>query len=97
MSTTKTKATITVTLTDLENLIRRIVREELARARRAAATSILSDWSQEGPEDAEGDNELLTQALATLKEYEENPAGWKSMDEFEAELARSEAAGELPS
>jgi hypothetical protein len=97
MSATMTQATITISLTDLENLIRRVVREELSRLPRMAALSILDDWSQEGPDDPKGDKELLTEALTMIEEYEKHPEGWKTLEEFEAELAQAEAARELPS
>ena len=101
MSATMTQATITISLTDLENLIRRVVREvvreELSRLPRTAAPSILDDWSQEGPDDPKGDKELLTEALTMIEEYEKHPEGWKTLEEFEAELAQAESAHELPS
>ena len=50
-----TQAAITISLADLENLIRRVVREvmqeELSHLPRAPVASILDDWSQEGPDD----------------------------------------------
>ncbi len=44
------------------------------------------------------DNEILRQALTDLKTLASGnrPAGWKSWDEFEAELDSQEAEGELP-
>jgi hypothetical protein len=97
MSTNVTEAAITISLTDLENLIRRVVREELTRLSHASALSILDDWSHEGPDDPAGDEELLTEALTMIEQYEKNPEGWKTLEEFEAKLARAEAAHELPS
>jgi hypothetical protein len=97
MKSTKTQATITISLADLEAMMRRVVREELARLLRAPSRDILNDWSQEGPEDLEGDEHLLRDALELIKRYGENPVGWKTLEEFEAELAQAEAAHELPS
>jgi predicted house-cleaning NTP pyrophosphatase (Maf/HAM1 superfamily) len=98
MSATMTQATITIGLTDLEDLIHRTVqeavREELVRLLRTPDRSILEYWEHEGPEDPAGDEELLAEALAMIQQYEENPEGWKTLEEFEAELA--EAAHELP-
>ncbi len=91
-----TATVIVMTPTELENLIRRVVREELAHAPHAAATSILDDWSQEGPDDPEGDEQLLQEALAVLEEYGDKPEAWMKWEEFEKELDRAEAAGELP-
>jgi len=98
MSATMTQATITIGLTDLEDLIHRTVqeavREELVRLLRTPDRSILEYWEHEGPEDPAGDEELLAEALAMIQQYEENPEGWKTLEEFEAELA--EAAHGLP-
>jgi len=54
-----------------------------------------SDWEHEGPDDPAGDAELLKEALTMIEQYAKNPAGWKTLEEFEAELA--EAGHELPS
>jgi len=94
------KATITIGLADLENLIRRVVkeavREELARALRRPSRTILEYREHEGPDDPAGDEALLQDALALIERYEKNPQGWKTLEEFEAELAQAEAAHELP-
>jgi len=39
-----------------------------------------------------GDEELLAETLILIQQYEQNPEGWKALEEFEAELERSEAA-----
>lgn len=96
MSATTTEAAITISLTDLENLIRRVVREELTRLLRTPDRAILEYWEHEGPDGLAGDEQLLADALAMIKQYEENPEGWKTLEEFEAELAQAEAAHELP-
>ena len=81
---------------DLENLIRRVVREELIRLLRTPVREILEDWEQEGPDDSAEDELLLGEALATLHAYADKPEAWLSWEEFEAELDRAESAGELP-
>jgi len=91
MSATTNRTTI-----ELESIIRRIVREELVRLLRTPAQSLLEDWRQEGPEDPEGDETALAEALAVLREYEDKPDAWISWEEFEAELDKAEATGELP-
>lgn len=96
MSGATTKGMITIGLTDLENLMRRVVREEFMRLFRKSTPSILDDWSQEGPDDAAGDEALLNDALAVLEQHEDNPSAWMTWEDFKAELARAEAAGELP-
>jgi hypothetical protein len=85
-----------ITPEELETLVRRVVREEIRRVLQRPVRSILDDWKQEGPEDPEGDALLLREALGGLREYEDKPDAWMSWDDFEAELDRAEAAGELP-
>jgi hypothetical protein len=98
MSATPTEAAIVISLTDLENLLRRVVREavreEIARLLRRP-TSVLDDWRHEGPDDPEGDEELLVGALALLEQYKDDPDAWMSWEEFKAELASTEITGEL--
>ena len=85
-----------ITPEELEKLVRRVVREEISRVLEQPVRSIHDDWKQEGPNDPEGDALLLREALAVLREYEDKPDAWMSWDDFEAELDRAEAAGELP-
>ncbi len=84
------KATITVSLSDLENLIQRVVKEvvrdELVRALRTPSRAVLDYWEHEGPNDPAGDKELLEDALAIVQRYEKSKEGWKTLDEFEAEF-----------
>jgi hypothetical protein len=94
MSTTPTEPVVSMTRSELETLIRRVVREELARALRPV--NPVDDWSHEGPDDPAGDEILAREALAQLEEIKKNPSQLKSWEEFEVELARAEAAGELP-
>ncbi len=65
-------------------------------------TAVLLDWATwksivEQLEDNE-DNEILRAAMADIQTLarHERPTGWKSWEEFEAELDAQEAAGELP-
>ena len=91
-----TATVIVMTPGELENLIRRVVREELSHAPQTAPASILDDWSQEGPDDPEGDEQLAQEALAILEEYRDRPEAWIKWEDLKKELARAEAAGELP-
>lgn len=77
---------------DLESLIRRVVREEFARVLRKPDRAILDYWEHEGAEDPEGDAQLLAEALALVEQYQKNPQGWITLEEFEAELERPENA-----
>ncbi len=76
---------------ELENLIRRIVREELARLLRSPVRSVLDDWRHEGPEDPEGDEQLAADALALLEKYENTPEAWMNWEDFKAELGGAQA------
>ena len=81
---------------ELEGLVRRVVREELSRLLREQVRSILEGAEHEGPENPAEDEMLLKDALAVLEEYGDKPESWMNWEEFEAELDRAEAAGELP-
>jgi hypothetical protein len=91
----KKRTILSFTPEELEKLMRRVVREEISRLLHQPARSILDDWKQEGPDDPEGDAVLLGEALAVLREYGDKPDAWMSWENFEAELDRAEAAGEL--
>ena len=95
MNTNATQTVIPISPTDLESLIRRVVREELGRLVHKSPYSILDDPAQEGPEDPAGDEILLNEALAILQQYDDQPDAWMSWEELELELDRAEAAGEL--
>ena len=100
MSTQTNKATITISLTELEAIIRRVVQEavheELMRLLRKRTPSPVDDWEHEGLDDPQGDEELLTEALAMSERYRESKAGWKGWEDFKEELKAAEVAGELP-
>ena len=100
MANATTGAAVVINPTDLEHLIRRTVKEavheEFARLLRTPNPSLLEYWVHEGPDDPAGDEQLLAEALAAIKQYETNPEGWKTLEEFEAELDETETAHELP-
>ncbi len=96
MSTTAIQTTISLSPQALEQLIRQALRDELAQLLRMPLRSILEDRRQEGPKDPAGDQLLLADALAVLQQYKDRPEAWKNWEEFEAELDKAEAAGELP-
>jgi hypothetical protein len=70
---------------ELEALIRRLIREELGG---------LLERAQEEIE--EEDEILAREGLAILAADRERPEAWMSWEDAKAELARAEAAGELP-
>ena len=58
--------------------------------------SILHDWQHEGPQDPAADQALLEEALELSQQYRDAPDERRSLEDFRQELARAEAAGELP-
>jgi len=87
---------LSLNLPDLESLIRRVVREEVMHILRKPNRAVVEYWEHEGPDDPVGDQHLLTDALALLQKYETNREGWKTLEQFEAELAEAEVRNELP-
>jgi len=97
---TNPQATITISLAELEALIRRVVHEavheEFSHLLRRLHPSILEDWEQEGPGDPAGDAKLLAKALTMSQEYDKSQKDWKDWQDFKSELKSAEDAGELP-
>lgn len=89
-----------LSLAEIENLIRRVVREtiheEFARVLRRPTSSPAEDWFHEGPDDPAGDLQLLAEASDVSEHYRTNSDEWMDWDTFKAALAAAEAAGELP-
>ncbi|NUO83571.1 hypothetical protein HUU05_26145 [candidate division KSB1 bacterium] len=96
MIDTTPSTNISVNPFDLESLIRRVVREEVMHLLRKPNRAVVEYWEHEGPDDPAGDQQLLNDALALLQKYETNREGWKTLEEFEAELAEAEVKDELP-
>lgn len=96
MSLVSNLPSVTTNPSELESLIRRIVRQELRSLLSSSRGSLLADLNQEGPEDPLGDEELLGEALVVLEQYGNAPDEWMSWEDFEFQLAAAEAAGELP-
>jgi hypothetical protein len=59
-------------------------------------SSLVDDWTHEGPDDPEGDRLLLAEALAESERYRAHPQEHMDWEAFKAELRQAEAAGELP-
>jgi hypothetical protein len=99
MSAPTSEPTITISLGNLEALIRRVVQgavhQELTRMLVTPSRALLDYWEHEGPDDPAGDEALLQEALVLVERYEENREGWKTLEEFEAELTHSENLHEL--
>ena len=100
MSSATPQFTTNLSLTEMEALIRRVVREavheEFARLLRQAPASIVENWDHEGADDHAGDQVLLADALTAHEQYRTNPEEWQNWEAFKAELKAAEAAGELP-
>lgn len=96
MSSDQDQIVITLSRDELEALLRRVVREELTRLLKAQPLSPLDDWSHEGPDDPGGDAALLAEALAQIERERTGPTPHIDWETARAELARAEAAGELP-
>jgi hypothetical protein len=96
----KPDPTVTINLTDLESLIRRVVqqtvRDEFAHLLRKPDRLVLEYWEHEGPDDPGGDEKLLAEALEMISQHEKDTTGWKTLEEFEEELAQAEVAHVLP-
>ncbi len=58
--------------------------------------SILHDWQHQGPEDPAADEALLEEALELSRQFSDAPEELLGLEDFRLEVARAEAAGELP-
>lgn len=100
MEITASETTVTIRPSEFESLIRRVVKEavqeEFTRLFRVPNRSLLEYLIHEGPNDSEGDEQLLAEALSMIQQYQVNREGWKTLEEFEAELAEAGTANELP-
>lgn len=91
MSTISPTASITLSFSDFELLVRRVVheavRDEFERYFQTLDRAGLEYLTHEGPDDPKGDAELLAEALDVLDAYRHDPSGWVTLEELEAELA----------
>jgi uncharacterized protein YuzE len=65
----------------------------LAGEMQTAGIAELEYQLHEGPDDAAGDEELLAEALEMLRAYKRDKSGWKSLEDFEAELSQKQLRG----
>ena len=100
MSVASPQFSTTLSLSEMEALIRRAVKEavheEFARVLRQASVSVVENWTHEGPSDPADDQLLLAEALAECERYRTDPEVWMDWDAFKAELRAAEAGGESP-
>ena len=89
MSVGSPQFSTTLSLSEMEELIRRAVKEavheEFARILRQPAASVTEDWTHEGPDDPAADQSLLAEALAEHEHYRTNPETWIDWDAFRAQ------------
>ena len=99
MSVGSPQISTTLSLAEMEDMIRRAVKEavheEFARVLRRTSGSVAEDWTHEGPSDPAGDQSLLAEALTEHGRYRSSPETWMDWNAFKAELEAAEAAGEL--
>jgi hypothetical protein len=81
---------------EMKDLVRQVVREELAYLLKVTPPAGGDPWNDEGSDDPEGDEELLNEVLEQIEQEKTNPAPRIPWEKVKAELARAEAAGELP-
>jgi hypothetical protein len=100
MSLPSAQFNISLTVVEMEALIRRVVREavheEFVRLLSNLPGSVVNNWVHEGEDDPAGDALLLAEALAERERYRTNPEAWIDWETFKAELEAAEATGELP-
>ena len=81
--------TTTLSLSEMESLIRRVVKEavheEFARVLQQLPSSLVDDWAHEGPDDPEGDRLLLAEALAESERYRAHPQEHLDWEAFKKE------------
>lgn len=89
MSMATPQFTTTLSLTEMESLIRRVVKEavheEFARVLQQLPSSLVDDWAHEGPDDPEGDRLLLAEALAESERYRTHPQERLDWETFKKE------------
>jgi hypothetical protein len=81
--------TTTLSLTEMDSLIRRVVKEavhgEFARVLQQLPSSLVDDWAHEGPDDPAGDRLLLAEALAESERYRAHPQERLDWEAFKKE------------
>ncbi len=93
MSSLEPEFNTNLSLTEMEALIRRVVKEavheEFARLLQNLPGSVAENWAHEGKDDSAGDQLLLVEALTERERYRTNPEDWLEWEAFKAELKSS--------
>ena len=99
MSSSLPQFNTTLSLSEMETLIRRIVKEavheEFARLLEQVP-SVAGDWAHEGPDDPAGDQLLLAEGLAERERYRTNPEDRPRALERCMSAKRAESRGSCP-
>jgi uncharacterized protein (DUF433 family) len=90
MSVASPQFSTTLSLTEMEALIRRAVKEavheEFARVLRQAPASVVENWTHEGPSNPAGDQLLLAEGLTERERYRTNPEVGMEWGAFNKEM-----------
>ena len=90
MSSAAPQVNTTLSLAELEDLIRRVVKEavheEFASVLRQTPAAVVEDWTREGPSDPAGDQLVLAEALAERDRYRTDPETWMAWGVFKKEV-----------
>ncbi|MGH9766961.1 MAG: hypothetical protein ACREAB_05940, partial [Blastocatellia bacterium] len=88
----ETKTVATITVAELEAIIRRVAREEMRQHSDWIVREMIEFWRNEGPPDLEGDELLARDALELIEKYKNDHSGFITLEELEAELAAEASA-----
>ena len=90
MSSAAPQYNTTLNLAELEDLIRRVVKEavheEFASMLRQTPAAVVEDWTCEDPSDPAGDQLVLAEALAERRRYWTEPETWMAWGAFKKEM-----------
>lgn len=88
----ETETVATITVAELETIIRRVVREEVRQQADWIVREMIEFWRNEGPPDLEDDELLARDALELIEKYKNDRSGFITLEELEAELAAEASA-----
>ncbi len=80
--------TLGVEIVNASQYVPELLAQLLAEISTLDPDEVLEYLLHEGPDDATSDDELLAEALEMLQTYKHDKSGWKSLEDFEAELSR---------
>lgn len=83
----ETETVVTLTISELEAIIRRVVHEEMRQQSDWIVRELIEFWRNEGPPDLEDDELLAREALEQIEKYQDDFSSCITLEELEAELA----------